>query len=102
MSDRRITDAAAKFLKVKDWREFQHYHDRSPAWIKLHKKILDNADFQSLPVASRALAPMLWLLASEHHEGLIPWNPSHIAWRLRMNVNELDKALTPLIKQGFF
>jgi hypothetical protein len=49
-----------------NWAELQHYKDRSPPWIKLHKKLLDNFEFQSLPVASRALAPMLWLLASEH------------------------------------
>ena len=35
-------------LTPKDWGEFQHYKDRSPPWIKLHKKILDNADFSPL------------------------------------------------------
>ena len=51
---------------VKSWDRFQHYRDRNPPWVKLHKQFLDDFDFHSLPVASRALAPMLWLLASEH------------------------------------
>jgi hypothetical protein len=40
-------------LKSKDWKEFQHYKDRSLLWIKLHRTLLDNAEFQRMPVASR-------------------------------------------------
>ena len=56
-------------LITKNWAEFQHYKDRSPPWIKLHKELLDDRQYQSLPLASRALAPMLWLLASETKDG---------------------------------
>jgi hypothetical protein len=54
--------------RVKNWAEFQHYKDRSPPWIRLHRSFLDDYDFHCLPVASRALAPMLWLLASENKD----------------------------------
>jgi hypothetical protein len=86
----------------KDWREFQHYKDRSPPWIRLHKKLLDNYEFHCLPVASRALAPMLWLLASDSVHGEIDATPEKLAFRLRMTKAELTEALTPLIDNGFF
>jgi hypothetical protein len=85
-----------------NWTELQHYKDRNPPWIKLHKKLLDNFDFQSLPVASRALAPMLWLLASEHDTGVIDATPERIAFRLRMSESSVKDALKPLIDKGFF
>ena len=103
MADRRrLTDIAGDFLKVKDWRKFQHYHDRNPSWIKLHKRILDDPEFQRLPDSSKALAIMLWLLASEHNEGLIPWCPDDIAWRLRKSTNDFLESLEILISKGFF
>lgn len=85
-----------------NWAELQHYKDRSPPWIKLHKKLLDNYEFQSLPVASRALAPMLWLLASEHDEGVIDAAPEKLAFRLRMSESTAKDALKPLIDKQFF
>lgn len=86
----------------KDWREFQHYKDRSPPWIRLHKKLLDNYEFHCLPVASRALAPMLWLLASDSIDGLIEASPAKLAFRLRQTEGEVTAALKPLIDNGFF
>lgn len=85
-----------------NWAELQHYKDRSPPWIKLHKKLLDNYEFQSLPVASRALAPMLWLLASEHDTGVIDAAPEKLAFRLRMSESTAKDALKPLIDKEFF
>jgi hypothetical protein len=89
-------------LTPKGWSKFQHYKDRSPAWIKLHKHLLDDFAFQRLPVASRALAPMLWLLASEYEEGRITATAEEVAFRLRMSEQEYSSALNPLIQAGFF
>lgn len=89
-------------LTPKNWSEFQHYKDRSPAWIKLHRKLLDDYDFHCLPVASRALAPLLWLLASEYENGIITATSQELAYRLRMNEGELLTAIKPLIDSGFF
>lgn len=88
-------------LRVKNWREFQHYTDRRPPWIKLHVGLLENYEFQCLPLASRALAPMLWLLASESDEGLIDGDPVRLAFRLRWSEKELKAGLKPLIDKGF-
>lgn len=90
--------------RVKNWSEFQHYKDRSPPWIRLHRALLDNYHFHSLPVASRALAPMLWLLASENKDlssGIVEGSDEKIAFRLRQSVKDLRSALKPLIDSGF-
>lgn len=89
-------------LAPKEWKSFQHYKERRPPWIKLHRTLLDNADYQRLPVASRALAPMLWLIAAEYDDGAITATAEDIAWRLRMTVAELKSALEPLIEKCFF
>lgn len=89
-------------IQPNNWNEFQHYKDRNPTWIKLHKKLLDDFEFHRLPLASRALAPMLWLLASEHQEGVIEADPELLAFRLRCSIKEVEAALAPLIGKGFF
>jgi hypothetical protein len=89
-------------ITPKNWREFQHYKDRNPPWIRLHKSLLDNYEFQCLPVASRALAPMLWLIASDSLDGSIDAEPKKLAFRLRMTEVELVDALKSLIDNGFF
>ena len=58
--------------------------------------------FQRLPVASKAIAPMLWLLASESHDGVIHKTPEEIAFRLRMTEKEVISSIKPLIDNGFF
>ena len=88
-------------LKIKNWEGFQHYKDRSPPWIKLHKALLDDFDFQCLPLASKALAPMLWLLASENMAGQIDSDPKRLAFRLRWTMEEVCDGLKPLIDAGF-
>lgn len=89
-------------LIPKNWASFQHYKDRAPPWIKLHKDLLDDSTFQRLPVASRALAPMLWLLASESKDGSFDGSVDELAFRLRTSEKEVQAGLEPLISKGFF
>lgn len=89
-------------LIPKNWDNFQHYKHRSPPWIKLHKNLLDDMQYQRLPLASKALAPMLWLLASETSDGVIHRSAEEIAFRLRMTEKEVLSAIKPLIDNGFF
>lgn len=89
-------------ITPKNWSTFQHYKDRSPAWIKLHRGLLDDFAYSRLPVASKALAPLLWLLASEYEGGVIPSTFEEIAFRLRMTEEELTEAINPLIEAKFF
>lgn len=89
-------------ITPKNWASFQHYKDRAPAWIKLHKGLLDDFGFHRLPLASRALAPLLWLLASEYEDGHITASLDELAFRLHMSADELSSAIQPLIEAGFF
>ena len=34
-------------LTVRNWSDFQHYKDRSPPWIRLHRDLLDNYEFNA-------------------------------------------------------
>jgi hypothetical protein len=89
-------------ITPKNWKSFQHYKERTPSWIKLHKGLLTDFAFTRLPVASRALAPMLWLLASEYEGGEITASLEEVAFRVHMSEEELLVALSPLIGSGFF
>lgn len=86
---------------IKKWADFQHYKNRCPPWIKLQKSILDDFDFACLPIASKALAPLLWLLASESMDGSVRIDPEWLAFRLRFTVADIQAGLTPLIDKGF-
>ena len=88
-------------LRIKNWAEFQHYRTRRPPWIKLHRGLLDDHGWHRLPETSRAVGPMLWLLASEHADGVIPYDLETIAFRLHMTGDKVDAALGPLIGAGF-
>lgn len=89
-------------LTPKNWNEFQHYKDRAPSWIKLHKKLLDDYDFSRLPLASQALAPRLWLLASEYNDGVMDAEIDEFCFRLRLTRKDFLDALQPLLDKAFF
>lgn len=89
-------------IRPKNWQEFQHYKDRSPPWIKLHRKLLDDRAFNALPLASKALAPFLWLLASESKDGWFDGSAEEITFRLRWKLSEVQTGLKHLISSGFF
>lgn len=88
-------------ITPKNWAEFQHYKHRSPPWIKLHRSLLTDAKFLRLPVASRALAPCIWLIASENPNGVIEASNADVAFRLHMSEDEFNAAMAPLISFGF-
>jgi hypothetical protein len=89
-------------LIPKNWKAFQHYNDRCPPWIKLHRDLLNDRAFMSLPVASKALAPLMWLLASESKDGSFDASSEELAFRLRLSLSEVEAGLKPLINSGFF
>ena len=90
-----------RVIRVKNWHEFQHYRDRRPPWIKLHRQILDDYDFHCLSDASRALAPCLWLLASEFDQGEIPYDVQMICFRLHIPCEKVEICLQELRSKGF-
>lgn len=89
-------------LRPKNWTTFQHYKDRCPPWVKLHRALLDDYEYSRLPLASKAIAPLLWLIAAESKDGDIKLGRPALAFRLHITEKELDSGLKPLIDSGFF
>ena len=85
------------YYTVKNWEKFQHYKDRSPPWIKLHRDLLRDYEFSCLQDASKLQLMLLWLLASQL-DNKIPTDPEWITRQLGLS----DKLnLKPLIDNGF-
>ena len=89
-------------LQPKNWSVFQHYKDRCPPWIKLHRDLLNDRSFMRLPIASKALAPMLWLLASESKNGVFDGSLDELVFRLHITEKDYQLGVKPLIDNGFF
>ena len=89
-------------LTPKNWSIFQHYKDRCPPWIKLHRDLLNDREYMGLPLASKALAPLLWLLASEAKNGTFDASVDELMFRLRLTQKEIEQGIKPLIDKGFF
>jgi hypothetical protein len=87
--------------RVKNWAFFQHYKDRRPPWIKLHHVLLEDCNFIRLPLASRALAPLFWLLASESEDGVVSGTPADVAFRLRLTEEEVSEGIKGLCNGGY-
>lgn len=81
-------------LTIKNWNEFQHYKDRSPPWIKLHRTLLDNLQYHQLRAESAKWLPLLWLVGSEKN-GELP-DPDRLAFRLRITTEETREVLEEL------
>jgi len=89
-------------LQPKNWAVFQHYKDRCPPWIKLHRDLLNDRVFMRLPIASKAIAPMLWLLASESKDGVFDGSLDELVFRLHITEKEYQSGVKPLIDNNFF
>jgi hypothetical protein len=85
------------FLRIRNWRNYQHYKDRNPPWIKLHYEILNSEDWVMLADASR-VAMMVCMLIASRHEGRVPYNPEYIK---RVGHLKTKPDLKLLIDMGF-
>ena len=86
-----------KFYKIPKWRDYQHYKDRSPPWIKLHFDLLTSETWLSLDDASRVLAVASMLIASRN-EGRIPGSPTYMQ---RVAYLSGPANFAPLVECGF-
>ena len=86
-----------EYLKVKNWREFQHYKKRNPPWIKLHAALLRDYEFSRLQDDNKLQLILIWLLASQM-DGKIPNDPEWLKKNLGLE-DEID--VKPLIEGGF-
>ena len=84
-------------MKIKNYNKFQHFKDRRPPWIKLHRELLDQRDISLLSDQSFRVLIGLWLLASEDEsmQGNLPDIPE-IAFRLRIPEADIFKSFQEL------
>lgn len=87
---------------ITNWDRFQHYKNRNPPWIKMHRALLDNREWHALSGDASKLLAECWLLASEYDEGAIPMNARDLAWRLRRpDAARVAECLQELSAAGF-
>jgi len=56
----------ARYLRVKNWADFQHYANRRPPWIKLYNDLMDDDDrFEALDELHQWQLVRIWLMASK-------------------------------------
>ena len=84
-------------MKIKNWAKFQHYKNRRPPWIRLHRTMLEQRDISMLADRSFRVLVNLWLLASEDDDmsGGLP-DVDEMAFRLRMDKDNLISDLKEL------
>lgn len=85
-----------KFLTVKNWKDFQHYHKRNPPWIKLHRAVVDDYAFCSLPDVAKGHLMLLWLYASQNN-GAVPVDLPFLEKKLSITNLNVDV----LVERGF-
>ncbi|PVX38205.1 hypothetical protein [Janthinobacterium sp. 78] len=85
-----------KYYTVKNWKEFQHYTKRNPPWIKLHRAMMDDYHFCSLPDAAKGHLILLWLCASQNG-GLVPADLPFLERKL--SITDLDLQI--FVQRGF-
>ena len=71
----------AAYFSVVDFSQYQHYRNRTPPWIKLYNRLLDDYAFCHLPDASKYHALAITLLASRH-DNKVPADPLWVAQRI--------------------
>src|SRR5262245_42803515 len=49
------------WIVVPNWKEFQHYKDRVPVWIKLHLELNSKPEWRHLTYAERGLLTTIWV-----------------------------------------
>jgi hypothetical protein len=87
-------------LRIKNWKQFQHYKDRCPPWIKLHFKMLHSRDWVYASDSERVLSIVCMIMASQDHEndGSFDADPEYFR---RIAYLRYTPDFKPLITNGF-
>lgn len=85
------------FVRIREWSKYQHYKNRNPPWIKLHRELLSSQTWVSLDDASRVLAIASMMLAALN-DNKTPYDLTYIRRVAYLN-SEPDFA--PLLRTGF-
>lgn len=93
----KTSNPAETHLRIRNLEKYQHYRDRNPPWVKLHRDLLENYEFEQLPDATKAHALLLLLLAARIGN-VIPIDPLWIGRKIGAR-SPVD--LPQLLKAGF-
>lgn len=85
------------YISVCNWERFQHYKDRDPPWIKLHRELLSSEHWVMGDDSQRLLLVVIMLLAARHNNR-VPANPLYIKRTANL---EHDPDIGWLIEIGF-
>lgn len=66
-----------QYFRIKNWETYQHYKDRAPPWIKLHREMLSSRTWVMLDDDKKALAIASMLLAAMN-DNKVPCDPDYI------------------------
>lgn len=87
----------AAHYRIVEWDHYQHYKDRDPPWIKLHRDLLTSHTWVSLTDASRVLAIACMLIAAGTDNKI----PTDLAYLRRRAYLDHDPDFGPLVAVGF-
>src|SRR5262249_40129317 len=79
-----LAEITKQIIRVVNWAKFQHYKDRNPPWIKLHRELLISRTWLTADDASRVLAIVCMVLAAETGNK-IPLDIAYIKRRAYLN-----------------
>lgn len=85
------------YYRIREWATYQHYKDRDPPWIKLHRETLTSRTWVNLDNDGRALAVACMLVAAGT-ENKIPADPDYMMRRAYFNA---VPDFAPLVGVGF-
>jgi len=85
------------YFKVKNLEKYQHYTDRCPPWIKLHRSVFQDYEFTELTDSSKLQLVLIWLLASQVDNKL----PVSESWIKKQIGVSTPVNLKPLFNGGF-
>lgn len=89
-------------IRILNWRDYQHYTDRDPPWIKLHqRRLLDKPQWRKLHGSAAKLLVDLWMLAAGTKDGELGWSMPDLAFRLRIDDDEMRNDLKVLQQYDF-
>src|SRR5262245_5815403 len=84
------------WIIVRNWRRFQHYHDRDPVWIKLYTSLGSDPEWRALSAASRGILATIWI---EYARTRGRAHRDHIA--SSFGAGSKHAYLNPLVDAGF-
>lgn len=84
-------------VRVPKWKEFQHYANREPPWIKLYRSLLDKPEWRRLSGWAAKLLVDVWMLAAQQKNGgSLTLRLTDLSYRTRASTSRTARSLLEL------